>query len=165
MYVLVARGEFLYRSSGYGQRLQARDLAQQQLLRYSLWVLGGSQQCLSDVLAYSHLVLHIFIQGGQMCFFLFNSECYTEKCVMNNYFGIGLDAKISLDFNNKRDEHPEKCRWVFHGLTFGRKWSFLTTLCFHGCFWSQLSKSVLNNYIINLVCIIFLQGLKSWWRG
>ncbi|XP_069752653.1 diacylglycerol kinase delta-like isoform X9 [Narcine bancroftii] len=35
---------------------------------------------------------------------------YSEKCVMNNYFGIGLDAKISLDFNNKRDEHPEKCR-------------------------------------------------------
>lgn len=30
---------------------------------------------------------------------------------MNNYFGIGLDAKISLDFNNKRDEHPEKCRY------------------------------------------------------
>lgn len=29
---------------------------------------------------------------------------------MNNYFGIGLDAKISLDFNHKRDEHPEKCR-------------------------------------------------------
>nr|XP_023656099.1 diacylglycerol kinase delta isoform X5 [Paramormyrops kingsleyae] len=39
-----------------------------------------------------------------------NFQCYTEKCVMNNYFGIGLDAKISLDFNNKRDEHPEKCR-------------------------------------------------------
>ncbi|XP_035242082.1 diacylglycerol kinase delta-like isoform X1 [Anguilla anguilla] len=39
-----------------------------------------------------------------------NLDCYTEKCVMNNYFGIGLDAKISLDFNNKRDEHPEKCR-------------------------------------------------------
>ncbi|XP_051934670.1 diacylglycerol kinase delta-like isoform X2 [Hippocampus zosterae] len=39
-----------------------------------------------------------------------NMERYTEKCVMNNYFGIGLDAKISLDFNNKRDEHPEKCR-------------------------------------------------------
>lgn len=33
-----------------------------------------------------------------------------EKCVMNNYFGIGLDAKISLEFNNKREEHPEKCR-------------------------------------------------------
>ncbi|XP_072370480.1 diacylglycerol kinase eta isoform X4 [Scyliorhinus torazame] len=37
-------------------------------------------------------------------------EGYTEKCVMNNYFGIGLDAKISLEFNNKREEHPEKCR-------------------------------------------------------
>uniref|UniRef100_A0A672Y760 diacylglycerol kinase (ATP) n=1 Tax=Sphaeramia orbicularis TaxID=375764 RepID=A0A672Y760_9TELE len=36
------------------------------------------------------------------------------KCVMNNYFGIGLDAKISLDFNNKRDEHPEKCRYDEH---------------------------------------------------
>ena len=35
---------------------------------------------------------------------------YTERCVMNNYFGIGLDAKISLDFQNKREEHPEKCR-------------------------------------------------------
>uniref|UniRef100_A0A673IQ96 diacylglycerol kinase (ATP) n=1 Tax=Sinocyclocheilus rhinocerous TaxID=307959 RepID=A0A673IQ96_9TELE len=28
-------------------------------------------------------------------------EGYLEKCVMNNYFGIGLDAKISLEFNNK----------------------------------------------------------------
>nr|XP_045001743.1 diacylglycerol kinase eta isoform X5 [Jaculus jaculus] len=35
---------------------------------------------------------------------------YSEKCVMNNYFGIGLDAKISLEFNNKREEHPQKCR-------------------------------------------------------
>ncbi|XP_039331535.1 diacylglycerol kinase kappa [Saimiri boliviensis] len=33
---------------------------------------------------------------------------FKEKCVMNNYFGIGLDAKISLDFNTRRDEHPER---------------------------------------------------------
>uniref|UniRef100_A0A8D3BKF0 Diacylglycerol kinase n=1 Tax=Scophthalmus maximus TaxID=52904 RepID=A0A8D3BKF0_SCOMX len=38
------------------------------------------------------------------------TDGYMEKCVMNNYFGIGLDAKISLEFNNKREEHPEKCR-------------------------------------------------------
>lgn len=37
---------------------------------------------------------------------------FLEKCVMNNYFGIGLDAKISLEFNNKRDEHPKKCRFA-----------------------------------------------------
>uniref|UniRef100_A0A3P8QTP1 Diacylglycerol kinase n=1 Tax=Astatotilapia calliptera TaxID=8154 RepID=A0A3P8QTP1_ASTCA len=37
-----------------------------------------------------------------------HEQC-SEKCVMNNYFGIGLDAKISLEFNNKRDEHPKKC--------------------------------------------------------
>ncbi|XP_059364538.1 diacylglycerol kinase delta-like isoform X1 [Carassius carassius] len=42
---------------------------------------------------------------------LFSEESVqcTEKCVMNNYFGIGLDAKISLEFNNKRDVHPKKC--------------------------------------------------------
>uniref|UniRef100_A0A673KM18 Diacylglycerol kinase n=1 Tax=Sinocyclocheilus rhinocerous TaxID=307959 RepID=A0A673KM18_9TELE len=44
------------------------------------------------------------------CFSVCFRDLFTEKCVMNNYFGIGLDAKISLDFNNKRDEHPEKCR-------------------------------------------------------
>ncbi|DAA12891.1 TPA: diacylglycerol kinase, kappa, partial [Bos taurus] len=31
---------------------------------------------------------------------------FKEKRVMNNYFGIGLDAKISLEFNTRRDEHP-----------------------------------------------------------
>lgn len=36
---------------------------------------------------------------------------------MNNYFGIGLDAKISLEFNNKRDEHPKKCRLEKHTHT------------------------------------------------
>ncbi|XP_042314364.1 diacylglycerol kinase eta [Sceloporus undulatus] len=43
------------------------------------------------------------------CVFAYR-EGYSEKCVMNNYFGIGLDAKISLEFNNKREVHPEKCR-------------------------------------------------------
>ena len=39
-------------------------------------------------------------------------ESYSEKCVMNNYFGIGLDAKITLEFQMKREEHPEKYRYV-----------------------------------------------------
>ncbi|KAM7339264.1 hypothetical protein ACRRTK_002748 [Alexandromys fortis] len=37
---------------------------------------------------------------------LSNFRRFKEKCVMNNYFGIGLDAKISLEFNTKREEHP-----------------------------------------------------------
>ncbi|KAG1674774.1 Diacylglycerol kinase eta [Nymphon striatum] len=35
---------------------------------------------------------------------------FTERTVMNSYFGIGLDAKITLDFHHKREEHPQKCR-------------------------------------------------------
>lgn len=55
------------------------------------------------------------------------NEGYYEKCVMNNYFGIGIDAKISLDFHNKREEHPEKCRsrarnYMWYGVLGSKQW-------------------------------------------
>ena len=28
--------------------------------------------------------------------------------IMNNYFGIGIDADLALDFHNARSENPEK---------------------------------------------------------
>ena len=45
---------------------------------------------------------------------------------MNNYFGVGIDAKISLDFHNKREEHPEKCRsrtrnFIWYGVLGGKE--------------------------------------------
>ncbi|XP_023710920.1 diacylglycerol kinase eta isoform X3 [Cryptotermes secundus] len=54
-------------------------------------------------------------------------EGYYERAVMNNYFGIGIDAKISLDFHQKREEHPEKCRsraknYMWYGVLGSKEW-------------------------------------------
>lgn len=45
---------------------------------------------------------------------------------MNNYFGIGIDAKITLAFHLKREEHPELCgsrirNFVWYGILGGRE--------------------------------------------
>ncbi|XP_019634677.1 PREDICTED: diacylglycerol kinase eta-like isoform X1 [Branchiostoma belcheri] len=58
--------------------------------------------------------------------FVLYREGYREKCVMNNYFGIGLDAKITLEFHNKREEHPVKFRsrtrnFMWYGMLGGRE--------------------------------------------
>ncbi|XP_053652287.1 diacylglycerol kinase delta isoform X3 [Cherax quadricarinatus] len=52
---------------------------------------------------------------------------FDERCTMNNYFGIGIDAKITLDFHNKREEHPEKCRsrtknFMWYGVLASKEW-------------------------------------------
>ncbi|CAB3221135.1 unnamed protein product [Arctia plantaginis] len=54
-------------------------------------------------------------------------EGFYEKAVMNNYFGIGIDAKITLDFHNKREEHPQKCRsrarnYMWYGVLGSKEW-------------------------------------------
>jgi len=46
---------------------------------------------------------------------------------MNNYFGIGIDAKITLEFHNKREEHPEKFRsraknYMWYGVLGSKEW-------------------------------------------
>ncbi|XP_059351818.1 diacylglycerol kinase eta-like isoform X3 [Daphnia carinata] len=55
------------------------------------------------------------------------AEMMDEKCVMNSYFGIGIDAKITLDFHMKREEHPEKCRsrarnYMWYGVLGSKEW-------------------------------------------
>uniref|UniRef100_A0A3Q3SMJ8 Diacylglycerol kinase n=1 Tax=Mastacembelus armatus TaxID=205130 RepID=A0A3Q3SMJ8_9TELE len=71
---------------------------------------AGLRAGISGTLSGSSVIRRLLVTADPFSCDPDNMDCYTEKCVMNNYFGIGLDAKISLDFNNKRDEHPEKCR-------------------------------------------------------
>uniref|UniRef100_A0A915HK05 Diacylglycerol kinase accessory domain-containing protein n=1 Tax=Romanomermis culicivorax TaxID=13658 RepID=A0A915HK05_ROMCU len=51
---------------------------------------------------------------------------YSEKKVMNNYFGVGLDAKIALDFHNKRELCADKTRsrsklFMMYGVLAGKE--------------------------------------------
>jgi diacylglycerol kinase (ATP) len=45
--------------------------------------------------------LALFLAGS-------TSEDNTQIFVMNNYFGIGIDADLCLDFHNAREENPNK---------------------------------------------------------
>ena len=56
---------------------------------------------------------------------LTNQE-FSDITTMNNYIGIGLDAKIALDFHNLREEHPEQCKTraqnkMWYGVFTGRQ--------------------------------------------
>ncbi|GLV43765.1 uncharacterized protein CBL_06911 [Carabus blaptoides fortunei] len=42
------------------------------------------------------------------------SEDNSQIFVMNNYFGIGIDADLCLDFHNAREENPNKFNSRFH---------------------------------------------------
>ena len=51
---------------------------------------------------------------------------FKDITTMNNYIGIGLDAKIALDFHNLREEHPEQCKTraqnkMWYGVFTGRQ--------------------------------------------
>lgn len=42
------------------------------------------------------------------------SEDNSQMLVMNNYFGIGIDADLCLDFHNAREENPNKFNSRLH---------------------------------------------------
>ena len=42
------------------------------------------------------------------------SEDNSVICVMNNYFGLGVDADLCLGFHNEREENPERFNSRFH---------------------------------------------------
>ena len=45
-------------------------------------------------------------------------DAFEEKYVMNNYFGLGVDAKIVLEFHKKRDASPKSSRFIFSNILF-----------------------------------------------
>lgn len=49
----------------------------------------------------------VAVVGGQ-------SEDNSQIFVMNNYFGIGIDADLCLDFHNAREENPTKFNSRIH---------------------------------------------------
>ncbi|XP_034166241.2 diacylglycerol kinase delta isoform X4 [Pangasianodon hypophthalmus] len=100
---LIAKGSL---SVGSSASLPAQTGGRENMLSTKILFPAG----MSGTLPSSSVISRLLVNADPFSCDLENLECYTEKCVMNNYFGIGLDAKISLDFNNKRDEHPEKCR-------------------------------------------------------
>ncbi|XP_062873210.1 diacylglycerol kinase delta-like isoform X2 [Trichomycterus rosablanca] len=100
---LIAKGGL---SLGSSATLPAQTESRENMLNNKILYPAG----MSGTLPSSSVISRLLVNADPFSCEPENIECYTEKCVMNNYFGIGLDAKISLDFNNKRDEHPEKCR-------------------------------------------------------
>lgn len=53
------------------------------------------------------LLMLFSVVGGQ-------SEDNSQIFVMNNYFGIGIDADLCLDFHNAREENPNKFNSRLH---------------------------------------------------
>ncbi|KAI3353996.1 hypothetical protein L3Q82_018552 [Scortum barcoo] len=104
---LISKGSL---SLGSSASLPVQTGSRENMPMLNAKILYPSLRGISGSLSSSSVISRLLVNADPFSCDPDNMDCYTEKCVMNNYFGIGLDAKISLDFNNKRDEHPEKCR-------------------------------------------------------
>ncbi|KAK0398070.1 hypothetical protein QR680_002415 [Steinernema hermaphroditum] len=84
------------------------------------------ENLVSELLILNADVEHALGNGMQTVFDSIPTEMCREKKVMNNYFGIGLDAKIALDFHNKREELADKARsrsklFMMYGMLGGKE--------------------------------------------
>ncbi|OZC10924.1 hypothetical protein X798_02068 [Onchocerca flexuosa] len=103
--------------------------------------------------------------AGQM---MNNPEDQTSMIIMNNYFGIGIDADVCLQFHNKRDANPEKFSSRLFNKTqyvkIGLQKAFFERACKD--LWKRVELEV-DGKIIELPCIegIIVLNLLSWGSG
>lgn len=108
------------------------------------------------------------------------SEDNSQILVMNNYFGIGIDADLCLDFHNAREENPNKfnSRYVVSRQNFsmeGKMWAvwlshssfvctsvnwnpswFPVSFTFNAPFLVEAFETEFSNQEINLLYLSFL---------
>ncbi|KAL3990847.1 Diacylglycerol kinase accessory domain family protein [Acanthocheilonema viteae] len=97
-----------------------------------------------------------------------NPEDQTSMIIMNNYFGIGIDADVCLQFHNKRDANPEKFSSRLFNKTqyvkIGLQKAFFERTCKD--LWRRVELEV-DGKVIELPCIegIIVLNLLSWGSG
>ncbi|VDK23926.1 unnamed protein product, partial [Anisakis simplex] len=97
-----------------------------------------------------------------------NPEDQTSMIIMNNYFGIGIDADVCLQFHNKRDANPEKFSSRLFNKTqyvkIGLQKAFFERTCKD--LWKRIELEV-DGKIIELPNIegIVVLNLLSWGSG
>ncbi|CCD63966.1 Diacylglycerol kinase [Caenorhabditis elegans] len=97
-----------------------------------------------------------------------NPEDQTSMIIMNNYFGIGIDADVCLKFHNKRDANPEKFQSRLFNKTqyakIGLQKMFFERTCKD--LWKRIELEV-DGRIIELPNIegIVVLNLLSWGSG
>lgn len=63
---------------------------------------------------FQSLLLYYFLFISQSTGVGSGSEDNSQMFVMNNYFGIGIDADLCLGFHNAREENPDKFNSRLH---------------------------------------------------
>uniref|UniRef100_A0A914ZLA0 Diacylglycerol kinase n=2 Tax=Parascaris TaxID=6254 RepID=A0A914ZLA0_PARUN len=97
-----------------------------------------------------------------------NPEDQTSMIIMNNYFGIGIDADVCLQFHNKRDANPEKFSSRLFNKTqyvkIGLQKAFFERTCKD--LWKRIELEV-DGKVIELPNIegIVVLNLLSWGSG
>ncbi|CAJ0577341.1 unnamed protein product, partial [Mesorhabditis spiculigera] len=97
-----------------------------------------------------------------------NPEDQTSMIIMNNYFGIGIDADVCLKFHNKRDANPEKFQSRLFNKTQYVKIGLQKALFERTCkdLWKRIEVEV-DGKVIELPNIegIIVLNLLSWGSG